>query len=324
MPYGISDDLWRKLPPDDQAAVIAGAKGEPAPAIGGYAPVATLAPQPNLVYGIPADLWRRLPSDDQAAVRAESMGQPPPAIGGYAPTAANPAPPPNLTAPGSSRSGPTGDYPAATTVTMPEKASATKPNPSIGWTLASNEAQVGQAGARVLARHAPGDAPGTGPTPVQPQTISGSAASFIRSTESFVPHPYNDADGNATIGYGHLLHHGPVTAADVARWGTITRAEGLRLFQSDANHAAAVVRRYVTVPLSQGQLDALVDFVFNEGEGNFANSTLLNELNAGRFNNVPAQFRRWVYGGGRVLGGLVKRREVEIAMFARGVYPSNG
>jgi hypothetical protein len=144
MPYGTSDELWGKLPPDDQTAVIAGATGQAPPAIGGYAPVDALpAPPPNVVYGVPSDLWRRLPPDDQAAVRAGAMGVPPPAIGGYAPAPATPAPPPNLAAPGTSRTGPSGEYPAAKPVTT-STAAATNPGRLAGWTLASREARVGR------------------------------------------------------------------------------------------------------------------------------------------------------------------------------------
>lgn len=146
MPYGIADEVWRKLPSDDRAVITAGSKSQPAPAIGGYPPGApTPAPPPQLVYGIPADLWRRLPPDDQAAVRAESRGETPPPIGGYTPAAATPAPPPNLSAPGASRTAPMGGYPAAASVTTSESASSIKPNPSVGWTRASQEARIGQA-----------------------------------------------------------------------------------------------------------------------------------------------------------------------------------
>jgi lysozyme len=68
--------------------------------------------------------------------------------------------------------------------------------------------------------------------------------------------------------------------------------------------------------MTQGQFDALVDFVYNEGLGNFERSTLLKKLNAGNYAIVPSLLRQWVCGGGRKLTGLVYRREAEAAMFA--------
>ena len=173
--------------------------------------------------------------------------------------------------------------------------------------------------------HGPGEPPGYGPSPAHPatpRTISARAATYIKGTEYFEPRPYNDPARNATIGYGHFLHYGSFTQADVARWGAITKAEALQLFDADAAHAAAAVRSLVKVPLDQGQLDALTDFVFNFGENALAGSTLLHKLNAGHYNQVPAELRRWIHDAdGNVLPGLVRRRAVDIAMFTRGVYP---
>jgi len=71
----------------------------------------------------------------------------------------------------------------------------------------------------------------------------------------------------------------------------------------------------ITVPLTQHQFDALVDWTFNEGSGNLASSTLLRKLNDGDYAGADAEFARWVRGGGRVLPGLVKRRALEATWF---------
>jgi lysozyme len=71
----------------------------------------------------------------------------------------------------------------------------------------------------------------------------------------------------------------------------------------------------VTVPLTQNQFDALVDFTFNVGQGNLASSTLLRELNAGNTAGAAAQFLVWVYAKGVELPGLVTRRQAEAALF---------
>jgi GH24 family phage-related lysozyme (muramidase) len=145
--------------------------------------------------------------------------------------------------------------------------------------------------------------------------LSRAGAELIARFEGFVTRPYNDAAGHATIGFGHLIHHGPVTAADRAHWGTISRGRGLVLLSEDARDAARAVENAVRVPLSQEQFDALVSFVFNVGVGAFGSSTLLRKLNAGDRRGAADEFLRWSRAGGRVLEGLLRRRRAERALF---------
>jgi lysozyme len=149
--------------------------------------------------------------------------------------------------------------------------------------------------------------------------LSDAGLDFIARHEGFVDHLYNDAAGHATIGYGHLVHRGPITGSEPEK--TITRERAVELLRTDARAKEAVVRAAVKVPLSQPQFDALVSFVFNVGEGNFRSSTLLRELNAGNYDAVPPQLGRWVHGRpDQVLPGLVTRRKEEGALFSRGAY----
>jgi GH24 family phage-related lysozyme (muramidase) len=92
--------------------------------------------------------------------------------------------------------------------------------------------------------------------------------------------------------------------------------QGSALLLEDAAYAEHAVERLVTVPLSQGQYDALVSFAYNEGAGRLQSSTLLRVLNAWNYGSVPAQLMEWVYGGGKNLPGLVTGREAEAEMFA--------
>ena len=62
------------------------------------------------------------------------------------------------------------------------------------------------------------------------------------------------------------------------------------------------------------RLGALVDFAYNLGANNLKTSTLRRRVNEGRGDEVPAELRKWVRGGGRVLRGLVLRREAEAAL----------
>jgi lysozyme len=119
---------------------------------------------------------------------------------------------------------------------------------------------------------------------------------------------YQDPVGVWTIGYGH-------TGADVQPGLTITQEQASDLLLQDVAGAVAAVNRLVTVPLTQNQFDALVDFTFNVGQGNLASSTLLRELNAGNTAGAAAQFLVWVYAKGVELPGLVTRRQAEAALF---------
>lgn len=126
---------------------------------------------------------------------------------------------------------------------------------------------------------------------------------------------YVDPVGVWTIGYGH-------TGPDAREGNTITDARAENLLTADVRDAEAAVNRLVRVPLAAGQFDALVSFVFNIGTGAFERSTLLRELNAGRYAAVPGQLRRWVYGtvGGQkvILPGLVRRRSEEAVLWSQG------
>ena len=60
---------------------------------------------------------------------------------------------------------------------------------------------------------------------------------------------------------------------------------------------------------------AIVSFVFNLGAGSLQRSTLRRKVNRREHEAVPAEFRRWVWAGGRKLKGLMRRREAEAALF---------
>ena len=78
-----------------------------------------------------------------------------------------------------------------------------------------------------------------------------------------------------------------------------------------AELARAGIARCVSVPLTQNELDAYVSFAYNVGTANFCRSTMARKLNAGDYAGACAELRRWVYFKGKVLPGLVSRREDE-------------
>lgn len=64
---------------------------------------------------------------------------------------------------------------------------------------------------------------------------------------------------------------------------------------------------------------AIADFVYNLGAGKYKTSTLRRRVDAGDWVEVQVELRKWVRGGGRVLPGLVARREAECRMIATAI-----
>ena len=118
---------------------------------------------------------------------------------------------------------------------------------------------------------------------------------------------YQDSVGVWTIGYGHTKGVKPGM--------TITQEEAEQMLESELVEYEGYVTKYVTVPLTQNQFDALVVWVYNLGPTNFRNSTLLKKLNSGDYTAAGKEIERWNKAGGKVLNGLVKRREAEANLF---------
>lgn len=130
---------------------------------------------------------------------------------------------------------------------------------------------------------------------------------FIKRFEGLRLEAYLCSAGVASVGYGHTL--------GVKPGDKITQAQADAFLREDLEPCERAVSDLVKVPLSQGQHDSLVSFIFNLGRGAFASSTLLKWLNRGDYDGAAGQFERWCRAGGRVLPGLLKRRHAEAAMF---------
>jgi lysozyme len=98
--------------------------------------------------------------------------------------------------------------------------------------------------------------------------------------------------------------------------GGITPEQAEALLRQDVQTAEQAVLRLITVPLTDGQFDALVSFTFNLGAGALQRSTLRRKVNRGDHAAVPAEFRKWVWAGGRKLQGLVRRRKAETKLYS--------
>ena len=82
--------------------------------------------------------------------------------------------------------------------------------------------------------------------------------------------------------------------------------------------ALTATLRYCPVLATEpgGRLAAIVDFTFNLGAGRLQTSTLRRRINQRDWTSAASELRRWVYGGGKVLPGLVARREAEAALIS--------
>lgn len=117
-------------------------------------------------------------------------------------------------------------------------------------------------------------------------------------------YPYVCPAGYHTIGFGHLCKpdHLPITEAEAEVYLT-----------EDLMTALAATLRYCPVLATEpeGRLAAIVDFTFNLGAGRLQTSTLRRRVNQRDWVGAVDQLKRWVYGGGKVLPGLVIRRQAE-------------
>ncbi len=143
--------------------------------------------------------------------------------------------------------------------------------------------------------------------------VSQACLDLIKRSEGLRLTPYLDAAGFWTVGYGHKLTSEELNSRGRIR--VITEPDALLLLVDDCEWAVEQVARLVHVPLAQGQLDALVDFVYNLGEGRLAESTLLKLLNLGNYADAGQQLLRWDMAGGEHLAGLRLRRQAELALW---------
>lgn len=142
--------------------------------------------------------------------------------------------------------------------------------------------------------------------------------SLLKSLEGLRLTAYQCSAGRWTIGYGHTGNAG---APIVVPGMKVTKAEADRILVRDVAYFEELIRPLVTVDLNQGQWNAIVCFVFNVGVPVFAASTLLKKINAGQFDQVPAEMMKWTkYTDPKtkekvVSKGLVIRRRQETAMW---------
>jgi lysozyme len=164
--------------------------------------------------------------------------------------------------------------------------------------------------------------------------LSKAGEDLMHRYEGFRNKPYLCPAHIWTIGYGHVLYQEqiklpmvrvpdkhtpmirkeyPLSPEDNRVW---SKEEINELFRVDvANFERGVLRLVPGCVSRQGSFDALVSISYNFGLGNLQRSTIRMRANRGDWEGAADAFRVWTKGGGKVLPGLVKRREAEIALF---------
>ena len=167
--------------------------------------------------------------------------------------------------------------------------------------------------------------------------LSKAGEDLMHRFEGFRSKPYLCPAHIWTIGYGHVLYQEQIrlpmvrppgkTQADIPMirkemplkpedFRVWTKTEIDELFRADvASFERGVLRLVPGCVGRQGSFDALVSFAFNAGLGNLQRSTIRMRANRGDWEGAAEAFMAWTKGGGKVLPGLVKRREAERSLF---------
>ena len=158
-------------------------------------------------------------------------------------------------------------------------------------------------------------------------SLSEAATNLLKEVETLRLTPYDDQTGNdigawvkgATIGYGHLIQK-----ADWGRYRNgITEAGAGQLLADDLGPSIAVVQESITAAVSQNEFDAMVILAFNIGPG-FAQSSVVKLINdpAAKtgYKNLESAWKAWNKSQGKVMQGLVNRRQCEWNIFSLAIY----
>jgi len=159
--------------------------------------------------------------------------------------------------------------------------------------------------------------------------VSDAAKAMIKHHEGVRMRPYRCPALLWTIGVGHVIDpkHTSIPFNDRRNlpipdgWDrSLSVGEVDAILSQDLARFERGVARLCPAALGdQGIFDALVSFSFNVGPGNLQRSGLRMKTNRGEFQDAAEEFMKWTKSAGRVLPGLVKRRQDERAMYLSGV-----
>jgi lysozyme len=143
--------------------------------------------------------------------------------------------------------------------------------------------------------------------------INAGGLSIILVAEGFVAEPYRCPAGIISQGYGStILLDGSRVKMDSP---PVTKDEAKALLRRHLDHVESDILRVVRVPLNQNEFSALCSFVYNLGISRLISSTLKMRLNRNNRLGAANEFPKWRRANGRILRGLVIRRELERQLF---------
>ena len=143
--------------------------------------------------------------------------------------------------------------------------------------------------------------------------INAETIALVKEFEGCELAAYRDAVGVWTIGYGHS-ERAPLPPKPYDGM-VITMDQAHKILQDDLTHFGKSVENLISVPVTDNQFGAMVSLAFNIGIGAFGKSTALKRLNAGDYLGAAEAMTWWNKAGGKVMRGLVRRREAERALF---------
>lgn len=147
--------------------------------------------------------------------------------------------------------------------------------------------------------------------------ISENGITFISKHEGLELEPYLDIADKWTVGFGHLLKEGEERR-------TITLEEARELLRKDLASVELALNKWIKIPVTQKEYDAMCSLCFNIGTGNFHTSSVLRFLNQHQHEDAAEAFLLWnkiTKAGKKVMSqGLLNRRRAEMALFLGGEY----
>jgi lysozyme len=136
---------------------------------------------------------------------------------------------------------------------------------------------------------------------------------LIKESESFRAQMYYDSNHLPTIGYGTLID---TKEEQYLKTATINESQALDLLRKDCAIFEKTIEKTVMVSLNQNQFDALMSLVYNIGPNNFQKSSVLGSINRKASpEEIKKNWALWRKADGKVLKGLVDRRNRELKLF---------
>lgn len=143
--------------------------------------------------------------------------------------------------------------------------------------------------------------------------ITNVLSDLVKEFEGLRLQAYLDAANIWTIGYGLTRYP---NGQKVKQGDTITRDQAEMYFKQTLQKFAQDVEDSIYSKVNNNQFAALVSFAYNNGITAFRESTLLKLVNQNPNNpKIRDEFKRWVYAKGKILNGLVRRREMEANLY---------